>query len=281
MKKDIVLMDGAVGSTLWEIAGKHGIKKEPVWRYNIEHPELVTELARGFIDAGSQIILANTFAANGPTVKHSSNYTVSEVVKGGVKLAKEAAQGTAVRVFLAIGPLTEMLEPCGKLSVKHAQEIYEEQIGAGMDEKPDGVLIQTFMDLKMMKIAAKICKCYDVPVLCTMTFEKHGRTLWGNSVQDIIDELTPLHIDGIGMNCSLGPDLALPIIKQFAGHTDLPLVFKPNAGMPIVDDDGVVISSYDAKNFANEVAPALDIAEYIGGCCGCNPEYIRELKKIL
>ncbi len=280
MKRDIVLLDGAVGTSLWEKAEKYGYPKSPVWTYNLEHPEIVRELAADYLDAGSQIILANTFGANGPSGKRSSKFATPDVVKAGVRLAREVI-GTKAKVALAIGPLSTLLEPYGDLEEDECREIYEEQIGSGMEEKPDCVMIQTFMDIEMMRIAASVAKQYGVPVFCTMTFEKSARTMMGNSVQQVIDTLTPLGVDAIGMNCSLGPDLALPVIREFAEKTDLPLVFKPNAGKPITSAGGETVSAYDAETFAREIQPALEYVSYVGGCCGSNAEYIRTLRRYL
>ncbi len=280
MKKDIVLLDGAVGTSLWEKADKYGFPKVPVWTYNMEHPEIVKELTQDYLDAGSEIILTNTFGANGPVVKRQSKYTTPDVVKAGVRLAREVV-GTKARVSLAIGPLSVLLEPYGDMEEDECREIYEEMIGAGMDEKPDCIMIQTFMDVEMMRIAATVAKGYHVPVFCTMTFEKAGRTMMGNTVQQVIDTLTPLGIDGIGMNCSLGPDLALPVIREFSEKTDLPLVYKPNAGKPISASNGSSAAEYDSATFVREIEPALEFVSYVGGCCGSNAEYIRALRAIL
>jgi 5-methyltetrahydrofolate--homocysteine methyltransferase len=114
-----------------------------------------------------------------------------------------------------------------------------------------------------------------------MTFEKNGKTMFGNSVQDTIDTLAPLGIDAIGLNCSLGPDLALPIIREFSEKTDMPLLFKPNAGKPILSADGSTAVAYTAEQFAKDVEPALEFVSYIGGCCGSDAEYIKEIKKLL
>ena len=103
----------------------------------------------------------------------------------------------------------------------------------------------------------------------------------GNSVQDIVDTLTPLGIDGFGLNCSQGPELALPIIREFAEKTDLPLIYKPNAGKPIVSYGGEVTADYDAETFVKDIAPALAFVSYIGGCCGSSPDYIRAIKAAL
>lgn len=281
MKKDIILLDGAGGTTLWSLAEEKGYAKDPVWKYNVEHPELVKQLAELYIDAGSQIIYSNTFGANGPAVARSSNYSVAEVVSAGVRLAKEAALGTGVKVALDIGPLSLMMEPYGDLTEEEAEEIFREQIGAGMAERPDLIVLETFMDLEMLKVAASVAKSYGVPVLCTMTFEARGRTMMGNRVEDIAEELSDLGVDGVGINCSLGPVDAVPIIREFAEHTDLPLVFKPNAGKPVLAEDGSVISPYGATDFADDVTPVLDLVTYLGGCCGSDPDYIRELKKTI
>ena len=281
MKKDIILLDGAGGTTLWSLAEEKGYAKDPVWKYNVEHPELVKQLAELYIDAGAQIIYSNTFGANGPAVARSSNYSVAEVVSSGVRIAKEAASGTGVKVALDVGPLSLMMEPYGDLTEEEAEEIFREQIGAGMTEQPDLIVLETFMDLEMLKVAATVAKSHGVPVLCTMTFEARGRTMMGNRVEDIVEELSKLGVDGIGLNCSLGPVDALPIIREFAEHTDLPLVFKPNAGKPVLAEDGSVISPYSAADFAEDVAPVLDLVTYLGGCCGSSPEYIRTLRKRL
>ena len=280
MKNVPVLLDGAIGTCLWEKAAKHGVEKKPVWTYNITHPELVRELTQEYLDAGAQIIMANTFGANGPAVRRSSKFDPAEVVRAGVRIAREVI-GDRAKVGLDVGPLTAMLDPYGDMEEDECEEIFREMIDAGMAEKPDCVCLMTFMDVEMMRIAASVAKEYGVPVYCTMTFEKNGRTLMGNSVQDIVDTLAPLGIDGIGVNCSQGPELALPIIREFAEKTDLPLVFKPNAGMPVVSADGGTAVSYDADAFVRDIAPALDFVAYVGGCCGSSPEYIRAIRAAL
>ncbi len=281
MDRKITLLDGAVGTSLWALAEANGVKKEPVWKYNIEHPEFVEELTRRYLEAGSEIILANTFGANGPAVKRSSNYSAHDVVTAGIKAAKKVLDGTGVKLCLSLGPLTQLLEPYGDLEEEECAAIYDEMLDAGIGAGAEMVLIQTFMDLEMMRVATVEAMKYNVPVFCAMTFEKHGKTMFGNSVQDTIDTLVPLGISAIGLNCSLGPDLALPIIREFAGKTDIPLLFKPNAGKPIMSADGTTSVSYSAEQFAEDIKPALEYVSYIGGCCGSDPEYIKEIKKLL
>ncbi|MDO5445285.1 MAG: homocysteine S-methyltransferase family protein [Eubacteriales bacterium] len=271
--KRAVLLDGAVGTSLWELADRAGINRDPVWKYNMEHPELVQELHRQMIEAGAEIILANTFGANEPMVKRCSSYTVEEVVKKGVELAKMAAEGTGVKVAVSCGPLSELLEPFGDLEEEEAERIFRNQIGSGIEAGADLVMIQTFIDLEMMKIAAKVAKSYAVPVFCTLSFEKVGKTMMGQSVEQVCRELEALGVDGVGMNCSLGPEYALPVIEEFSRQTKLPLVFKPNAGMPG--------QTTDPESFAKIVAPAAEFVSYVGGCCNCNADYVKALKKYL
>jgi 5-methyltetrahydrofolate--homocysteine methyltransferase len=277
MKEGIVLLDGAVGTSLWAKAEARGFKKDPVWRYNIEHPEIVAELAAEYADAGAEIILANTFGANGPAVKRSSSYSTPEVVSAAVRILKEAVKGRNVKTALAIGPLSALMEPYGDLTEEETAEIYREMLEAGMKEGTDIILLQTFIDLAMMRVAAEEAVKFGVPVFCCLTFERRGKTMMGNSVEDMIEELEPLGVSALGMNCSLGPDLAVPVIREFVGKTSLPLIFKPNAGKPILAADGTASTAYNAKSFADELMPAMEFVDYIGGCCGSDPSYIREL----
>ena len=169
------------------------------------------------------------------------------------------------------------MEPYGDMTEEEAGEIFYEMLEAGAKEGPDIILLQTFMDLAMMRVAAVEAKKFGIPVFCCLTFERRGKTMMGNSVEDMIEELEPVGVDAIGMNCSLGPDLAVPVIREFVGKTSLPLIFKPNAGKPILSADGSTSTAYSAKVFADEVMPALDFVDYVGGCCGSDPSYIREL----
>ena len=275
----ITLLDGGVGTSLWKLAEEAGVEKTTVWKYNIEHPELVKKLHKNLIAAGSQIILANTFGANRLMVERQSKYTVEQVVTAGVKLAKEAAAGTDVKVAVAAGPLSILLEPYGDLEEDEAFEIFDEQIGNGVKAGADYVMIQTFIDLEMMKVAVKAAKQYGVPVLTSLSFEKNGKTIMGQSVADVCRELELLRVDAVGANCSFGPELTLPIIEEFSKTTKLPLLLKPNAGLPVKNPDGSEASPYTAEMFAAEIRPALNYVSYIGGCCNTDWNYIEAIRK--
>ncbi len=274
MNKNIYLLDGANGTCLWAKTGDKG----PVWRYNKLFPDKVKELACEFIDAGSDFVLSNTFSANKPSVD-PYDFSVEEIVREGVILAKDAA-GNRAKVLLDIGPLTGLLIPFGKIAREEARDYFSEMIKYGMMEHPDGIFLETFMDLEMLKIAAEEARQYDVPLLLSMSFTKYnpkkgGRTMFGNNPKQIAETLAPFRPEAIGLNCSEGPEETLPIIKEFSEVTDIPLIYKPNAGMPKVEGG----SEVDYDDFAREVSKAADVpgVKYIGGCCGSSPAYIRAL----
>ena len=277
----MIILDGAMGTTLWDIAQRNGAEKVPVWRYNIEHPEFVAEITRRYIDAGADFVQANTFGANRPAVKKSSKYDVKDVVAAGMRIARETAAGKDVKIFLSSGPLMEMLEPYGDLEEDECREIYGEIFDAAMPYKPDAILLETFLDLGMMRVAAERAMETDIPVFCSMSFEKSGRTMFGNSVEDVVGTLEPLGITAVGLNCSLGPDSAVPIIKDFSGKTSLPLIFKPNAGLPVTTEGAKTTSAVGPKEFAEAVSAAFPYVTYVGGCCGSDWRYVEAIKEKL
>ena len=273
-REEIVLLDGALGTCLWEKTDDRG----PVWRYNLENPKIVKEVAAEYTDAGSQIVLTNTFGANRLAVKRT-DYTVEQVVSAGVRLAKEAV-GDRAKTALSIGPLPVLMEPYGDLTEEEAFELFDEQISAGAGEGPDIILLETFMDADMLRIAAEAAAKHGLPIFCTMTFTEVGKTIMGHSVERFVDTLKGLPVSAVGINCSLGPEKAVPIIASFRQYTDLPLIFKPNAGKPILQEDGAESVQFDVDTFVEDCMPALDCdVKYIGGCCGSNPSYIRAMKE--
>lgn len=274
---DTVLLDGAVGTSLWEKTEN----KVPVWRYNIENPEIVYELHKEYIAAGSKMILCNTFGANRGALR-GYNRSVNDVVSEAVRIAKDAVKGTDVKTILSAGPLMMLLEPYGDLTEEEATDIYTEMLTAGMSQKPDCIFLQTFMDVELMKVACTVARRFDVPLFTAFSFEPVGKTMMGNSVEQIIEELEPFSVDAIGLNCSLGPDTALPIIEKFKNLTDTPLVFKPNAGKPKPPVGGVVTNDFDETSFAEDILKAAELGvKYVGGCCGTNAKYIKKANELL
>ncbi len=268
----IILMDGAVGTSLWAKTDN----KVDVWRYNLENPVIVQELVNEYIEAGSQMVFTNTFGANRYAVKRQG-FEVEQIVPEGVRLVKEAAAGRA-EVVMSAGPLPFLMEPYGDLTEEQTYEAYDEMFAAGVPQGPDGILLQTFMDADMLHIAAKAAMKYDLPIYAMMTFTEVGKTMMGHSVEYFVDVMKDVPLAGIGLNCSLGPEKAVPVIRSFRDYTDLPLMFKPNAGKPILQE-GVQTVQYDIPTFVEDCMPALECGvRYIGGCCGSDPGYIRALR---
>ena len=229
----------------------------------------------------SGIISANTFSANRLSLKSFPGYAVDQVVREAVAIAKDAAAPCGAKTALDIGPLPVLLEPFGSLEEDEAAEMFGEILKSGVDAGAELIFFETFIDMEMMLIAAREAKKYGLPVVCSMSFEKRGRTMLGNSVEDILETLSPLGIDGVGMNCSLGPELALPVIREFSENTDLPLFFKPNAGTPAQTPEGETVYDCTPESFAAEISPAAPLVRWLGGCCGTDAAYIRALKSIL
>lgn len=276
----IKLMDGACGSLLWAMAEERGIERKPVWVYNIEQPELVRDMHLRYIAAGADMIQTNTFAVNRLSLERSSEYTAARVIEAAAKCARDAVELYAAEnsgavlpeIYLSSGPLTQLLEPYGDVTVEECAEYYEEIVSAAAEQGIRTAAFETFMDIEMMKTAAAAAKKHGMKALCSMTFEARHRTMMGNCISDICEELEETGADAVGMNCSKGPVEAAGIIREFAENTKLPLYFKPNSGMGEL---------YSAAQFAEEAAPVLPLVSYIGSCCGSDETYTAELKKLI
>ena len=272
----IVILDGAMGSVLQQRGLPPGGIPELL---NLTDPELLISIHREYIDAGSEIIYANTFGANGKKLR-GSGHSVEEIISAAIAAAKKAAEGTNAKVALDIGPLGELLEPMGKLTFEEAYELFREMAAAGEKAGADLAVIETMTDLYEAKAALLAVKEHtSLPVLVTMSFEERGRTFTGCTAASMAHTLEGLGADAIGLNCSLGPDLLLPILKEICAHTRLPVIAKPNAGLPDPVD-----GHYDMgpEEFAQALLPCLEAGVTIfGGCCGTSPAYIRAVKKVL
>ena len=271
MQNKLIFLDGAMGTMLQAGGLKLGERPELMC---FTAPQVVEDVHRQYVEAGSQVIYANTFGANGHKLA-GTGYTVAQVVTRAVEVARKAAGGRA-EVALDVGPIGELLEPLGTLSFEDAYELYREMVEAGAAAGADRVVIETMTDLYDAKAALLAAKeNTDLPVWVTMSFETNGRTFTGTTVPSMAMTLEGLGADGIGINCSLGPVEILPLAQELVQWTHLPIIIKANAGLP-----DPATNQYDITpaQFVDALEPYLDLGITIfGGCCGTDPAFIREL----
>ena len=276
LQKPFVLLDGAMGTMLQKSGLPMGALPE---LYNLTQPETITAIHRAYIKAGADVIYANTFGANRHKLA-GSGFTPEQVIAAGIAAARQAVRGTGALVALDVGPIGELLEPAGSLSFDGAYEIFSQEITAGAAAGADLIAIETMTDLNETRAALLAAKeNTDLPVICTMTFEESGRTFTGCSIPSMALTLEGLGADAVGINCSLGPDQLPPLVEELAKWTRLPIVVKPNAGLP---DPSSQEYDIGPEQFAGYIAALIPYGIKIaGGCCGTTPEYLGMLRKAL
>ncbi len=274
LKNDYILLDGAMGTMLQAKGMALGTIPETL---NIEKPEWIEDVHRQYIENGSQIVYANTFGANRRKMA-GTGCSVAELVAAAIENARRAARGTDTLVALDIGPIGALLEPTGALTFDEAYDIFADTVEAGRGA--DLIVIETMTDLYETKAAVLAAKEHsDLPVFVTMTFEENKRTFTGCSVSAMCLTLEGLGVDAIGVNCSLGPADLIPIVEEISRWTSLPIIVKPNAGLP---DPETNTYSVLPEEFAAVCKKMLAFgAKILGGCCGTNPAYIGKLKEML
>ena len=275
-KNDLLILDGAMGTVLQQRGLPPGGVPELL---NFTDPDLLKEVYRDYVAAGSQVVYANTFGANGLKLARTG-YTPAQVISAAIPLAKQAVSGTGAKVALDMGPLGELLEPMGTLSFERAYELFREMAVAGEQAGADLAVIETMTDLYEAKAALLAVKeNTSLPVFVTMSFEPSGRTFTGCTIPSMVRTLEGLGADAIGLNCSVGPDLLLPLLRELCENTRLPVIAKPNAGLPNPLDGHY---DMDPEAFAAAVLPCLEAGvTMFGGCCGTSPDYIKALSAAL
>ena len=279
-RKKRYVLDGGMG-TMLQSAGMS--PEETTTEFGLAHPEILTQIHKKYIEAGADIVYASTFGTNRFKKKEIGECTLQKAVRIQVQAAVKAkeimaAQGREVAVAIDLGPLGELLEPMGTLSFEDAYDAFREVIQAGCD-LADLIVIETMTDLYEVKAAVLAAKeTCDLPVVVTMTFEENGRTFTGVSLEAMALTLEGLGVDAMGINCSLGPVEIFPMAEKLRSLTDLPLVIKPNAGLP---DPATGAYDITCDQFVEKMEDFLKLGiELIGGCCGTTPEYIEGLAKI-
>lgn len=276
--KKIIVCDGAMGTMLQKYGLKAGELPELL---SFTQPEIIKDIYRKYLQAGSDFVSANTFGCNRFKLANSG-YTVEQVVTQAVKLAREAAGEFDKFAALDLGPLGKLMEPSGDLSFDVAYDVYKEIILAGAEAGADFVLFETFLDIYEMKAAVLAAKenC-DLPVFCSVTFQPNGRMLMGADPHTVVNILQDMGVDALGMNCSLGPKDMIGIAKEFLAYSKLPVLVQPNAGLPELVD-GETVYNVGVSEYAEAMREMLRAGVAVaGGCCGANPDYIAALAAII
>lgn len=271
MKNKILVFDGAMGTMLQAAGLKTGGLPEV---YNITHPEIVENIHRQYIESGADVVSANTFQANRLKLKNSS-YSVEEIIKSGLKIAKSAAPKF---VALDIGPLGQLMEPMGTLKFEDAYDMYKEMAVLGEKYGADVILLETMSDLLEVKAAILAVKeNTSLPVFATMTFQADGRTFVGCDPISCALTLGGLGADAIGVNCSLGPKELIKTVENLIKYSKVPIMVQPNAGLPRIENDKTVYDITPTEYTEAVLEMVHKGVRIVGGCCGTNPSFIKEL----
>ena len=273
-----VVTDGSWGTQMQ----KRGLKRgECPDSWNLSHPDRVLEVARMYVEAGSRIILTNTFGGSRLALKKFKlDDKAVKINAAGVEISKKAA-GDRACVFASIGP-TGLMLVTRETTEAEMQATFEEQAAAQAEAGADGIIIETMIDVNEARIAATAAKQTGLPVIVSMVYdsgENKDRTMMGNSPEDVLAELQDTGIDGIGANCGQGIEAFLPICTRLRQSTDLPIWMKPNAGLPEIVDDKTVFRT-TAKEFVEHIPGLIDAgANFIGGCCGTDQVFVAAIRE--
>lgn len=279
MKSNILYLDGGMGSLLQASGIKPGEHPE---RWSVSHPEVITKIHKDYFDAGSNVVLTNTFGAN--TLKFDIE-EVDAIIKASIENAREAAlQSTNHNpkfVGLDIGPCGKLLKPYGDLDFEDAVEAFAGMVKAGVKYGADLIFIETMNDSYETKAALLAAKeNSELPVFVSNAYGEDGKLMTGATPAAMVAMVEGMGADAIGCNCSLGPAQLAPVIDELLEYASIPVMVKPNAGLPR-ESDGKAVYDILPKQFGQEVLALVEKGvRAVGGCCGTTPEYIRELTSI-
>lgn len=274
----IHIFDGAMGTMLQAGGLKPGACPELM---NIEHPDVVKSIHEAYIKAGSTIIETNTFGASTIKLEHYGLADrMTELNTAAVKIAKSAA-GKRAKVAGSMGPTGRFIQPLGDLDFEAAYQVFYEQSQALAAAGVDYFIIETCIDIQEMRAALLAAKeaAPKIPIICQLSYSEDGRTVTGTDPQSAAVILAAMGADIIGVNCSLGPEQLVPIVKTLAENCQVPISVQPNAGMPYLDN-GETKFPMGAVEFGTWGRKLVEAgASFLGGCCGTTPEHIKELAK--
>lgn len=277
--KELLFFDGGTGTLLQEQGLKPGELPEA---WSIEHGDILVDIHRQYYEAGSDIVLSNTFGANALKLK-DTGYSLEQIVKASVENVKKAAElgakdGREVYAGLDIGPTGKLLKPMGDLGFEEAYEAFKEVAVYGEQAGADLIHIETMSDTYEVKAAVLAAKeNTKLPVFATMIFDEKGKLLTGGDVPSVVALLEGLRVDALGINCGLGPKQMLKILEEVTEYASIPVIVKPNAGLPR-QRDGEVYYDVEPEEFAGYMEEIVRRgAALAGGCCGTTPAHIESM----
>ena len=282
-----VVTDGAWGTQLQQRGLPVGACPDA---WNLDQPERVEEVARAYVEAGSQVVLTNTFGANRFVLaRHELEEKVTQINRAGVEISRKAADGRA-KVFASIGPSGVMLM-MGEVSQDELKAAFAVQAQAMAEAGADAIVVETMADPAEAKLAVAAARKTGLPVVACMTFDsgpKMDRTMMGTTPEQAVEELLAAGADCVGSNCGQGIEGFVEICRRLRAATAAarqkkggPVWIKPNAGLPELVD-GKTLYRQTPEEFAEYVPQLVEAgAGFIGGCCGTAPEFIRAIRKKL
>ncbi|ACA56589.1 homocysteine methyltransferase [Clostridium botulinum] len=274
IKENILIFDGAMGTMLQKLGLNISDLPEEL---NILEPKKIINIHKKYIEAGAKVITTNTFGANEIKLKQSK-FSLESIIDKAIDNVKKARENKEILIALDIGPIGQLLEPMGTLKFEEAYEIFKRQIVQGQKSGADIILIETMTDLYEAKAAILAAKeNTNLPVFCTMTFEKNKRTFTGCTPLSMVLTLEGLGVDALGVNCSLGPNELGDIVDEIIKYSSIPIMVQPNAGLPTIKE-GRTIYNIKPKEFADFQRSIVEKGvRIVGGCCGTTDEFIREI----
>jgi methionine synthase I (cobalamin-dependent) len=272
----VTISDGAWGTELDKLGCPPGFCRE---RWNLEKPDLVAKVAAGYVEAGSQIILTNTFGANRYTLaKHECEDKVHNLNRAGAEVSKRAADGRAL-VFGSMGPSGKIVM-MGEVTEEQLYDAFKEQAEALAEGGADGLVVETMAELAEAMGAVRAAKTTGLPVVGCMTYDSgpdKTSTMMGVTPEEAADALGKAGADMVGCNCGIGIDNYVVVAGKLRAVTDKPIWVKANAGLPEIED-GQVVYRMKPEEFATKSKELVEAgANIIGGCCGTSPEFISAL----
>ncbi|MEZ3433673.1 MAG: homocysteine S-methyltransferase family protein [Lachnospiraceae bacterium] len=279
--KELLYFDGGTGTLLQEKGMKPGELPET---WNLTHTEEMVDIHRQYFEAGSDIVLTNTFGANALKF-HNTDYELEDIVAAAVVNVKEGAwmgvhDGREVYAALDIGPTGKLLKPMGDLDFEEAYDAFKEVARCGEEAGADLIHIETMSDTYEVKAAVLAAKeNTSLPVFATMIFDEKGKLLTGGDIPSVVALLEGLRVDALGINCGMGPAQMIPLLEEILKYASVPVIVKPNAGLP-KQKDGQVYYDVTPAEFAKIMREIAEMgASAVGGCCGTTPRHIRALVK--